>query len=422
MSLVEKEITQKNVELAEQHPELLHRHEREVKLLAGKPHYLSELFEDHAETIEQIYLSHPNDEFSLRIRRREKSNGTEYTTTLKDRGHIVDGALDRMEIETPISQEAYEWLAAQPDFARLYKRRAEPIPGVTIDFIGDKNIQIVEIEHNDPTQRTKLAQAMDRLAMGHLADITALPRYDNEALAHMYSGRDKEPSLESLDAFTDRIVKEMIAHYAAGKQRVVMGITGMSGSGKTTVTKGIQERIVDLFGESYSPTIISTDDYHFGKQKLEEMYGAPWNAWDDPRTYNTAELADDLTRMAEGGTILRRHFDFDREEVLFDEEITPSPFVIIEGLYAGSKELEKVRDLHFELPTGIATSIGRDIRRLMVENRANRAFPTPESRLQYQIETALPLYLSQERPQRNRFNASMRPMAERAFMLERLQY
>lgn len=421
MSLVEKEVTRKNVELAQNNPEFSKRREREIKLLAGKPHYLSELFEADAVPIEQVYLSTPEDEFSLRVRSLHKPEGVEYTATLKDRGEIVDGARDRLEINTPISQEAYERLASRPDFARVSKLRAEPMTGVTIDFIGDKNIQIVEVEDNDPTRRAVLAAAMDRLTMGHLFDVTGDVKYDNESLAHMFSETEQEKSRESLDAFTTRIANEMIAHYTTGKNQVVVGLTGMSGSGKTTVTRGIQERISELFGEQFSPIVVSTDDYHYGKKWLEETYGAPWTEWDDPRTYNTAELARDVALMAEGQSLIRRHFDFETEEVVFDEEVKASPFIVIEGLYAGSKDLNKVRDLHFELPTGIATSIGRDVRRLVIDNRANRVFPTPESRLKYQIETALPLYLGQERPGRNSFSAYSRPMAERAFMLERLK-
>ena len=212
----------------------------------------------------------------------------------------------------------------------------------------------------------------------------------------------------------------MIAQYVTGKKQVVTGLTGMSGAGKTTVTKAISEKMKALIGEDYAPLVVSTDDYHFGKAYLEKAYGAPWTEWDDPRTYNTAELASDLVLMAEGQSLIRRHFDFTTEEPVFDNEVPPAAFVIIEGLYAGSKDLEDVRDLHFNLPTSVATSIGRDIRRLVIENRANRVFPTPESRLKYQLETALPLFLEQEQPRKKGFSASVRPMASRAFMLERI--
>lgn len=422
MSLVEKEITRNNVELAKNNPELNGRREREQKFVSFKPRHLHGLFASEAMPIEQIYLSSPEDEFSLRVRKQERPEGVEYTATLKDRGTIVDGARDRLEINTPISREAYEHYATSPDLPRVMKRRAEPFEGVTVDFIDEtkSNIQIVEIEHPDPDERARLASMMQELTHGNLVNMTHDPQIDNEALAYTLSKAERPKLPESLDTFSGRVVSEMIAQYTLGKNQVVVGLTGMSGSGKTTVTRAIQDKITELFGESFTPLVLSTDDYHFGKKHLEATYGAPWTEWDDPRTYNTAELARDLELMATGQTLIRRHFDFTTEEVVFDEEVAPSPFIVIEGLYAGSPDLQEVRDLHFKLPTSVATAIGRDVRRLVIENRANRVFPTPESRLRYQLETALPLYESQERPSRNSFNATARPLAERAFMLERL--
>ncbi len=108
------------------------------------------------------------------------------------------------------------------------------------------------------------------------------------------------------------------------------------------------------------------------------------------------------------------------ERVVVDGEINPSPFVIVEGLYAGSPDLREVRNLHYEMPTSIATSIGRDIRRLLIENRANGSIGTPEDRLKYVMEIALPTYLKQKRPRANSFSMHSRPLAERAFMLDQL--
>jgi uridine kinase len=194
----------------------------------------------------------------------------------------------------------------------------------------------------------------------------------------------------------------------------------MSGSGKTTVTTTLQERIVELFGEKYKPVVLSSDDYHFGKKFLNEKYGAPYKDWDAARTYNTSLLATDIGWLQKGLHILKNRFDFDSQEPVFDKEVTPSPFIIIEGLYAASKDLENVLDIHEKLPTTIGTSVERDLRRLVIDTRANDEFPDPESRLKYLIESAIPEYMSQVFPERKRFSESSRPMAKRAFMLARL--
>lgn len=420
MRLVEKELTQQNIEKANFSPEFSSSREREQKFIVTKPQPCEFLFKNLATPIEQIYLSSPADEFSLRVRCSYKPEGNEYTATLKDHGEVIDGARDRLEVTTPISQQAYELYAAQPKLARVQKLRAEIQEGVTIDFINGYDLPVIEIENNDPLQRTLFAEELQSVLGDQLIEQTGNTDLDNERLAYQLSGAEREVAPESLDDFSERILREMVAHYASGKQQVVVGLTGMSGSGKTTVTKAIQARMTELYGESLKPIVVSTDDYHFGKTKLEQAYGAPYTEWDDAKTYNTAELALDLRQLAAGIPLIKRHFDFETEEPAFDEELSVSPFVIIEGLYASSKDLEAVRDLHFELPTSIATSVGRDVRRLIIEDRKNRAFPTAASRLRYQIETAAPLYMSQEKPARKSFSASSRTLAERAFMLAKL--
>lgn len=420
MSLVEKELTLKNVERANNSPEFANKRERERKFVATEAWPSEFLFKHGAKPIEQIYLSSPEDEFGIRVRCIYKPEGNEYTATLKDTGEIIDGARDRLEISTPISQATYEFYATKSDLARTHKLRTEIQSGLDVDFIDGVEQPVFEIENDDPVERARLVADLQILLNNGLTEVTGNTYYDNEEIAYRVSGVERKKTPESLDNFTERVLREMVANYVAGKNQVVVGLTGMSGSGKTTVTKALQDRISELYGEEFKPIVISTDDYHFGKTKLEEMYGAPYTDWDDAKTYNTAELAFNLAQLANGVPITKRHFDFDSEEPILDDELPVSPFVILEGLYAGSKDLENVRDLHFELPTSVATSIGRDVRRLIIENRKNRAFPTAESRLRYQIEIAVPMYLAQEMPARRSFSASSRPLAERAFMLGKL--
>jgi len=419
MLLVEKEITLNNIERAQHHAEFESRREVEQKLLPVNPDIFEQLFKPESVHIEQLYLSTPKDEFSLRLRCTHSPSGAVYKATQKDRGSINEKALDRIEIDTTISQEAYEHYRTQ-ELPSIQKRRFEVADGVSVDFYeNEQHPVIVEVEHKDPEVRAALVAMVETLTGSSLIDHSSDPTLTNEAIAHRDTEREVR-SPESLDTFTENVVLEMVARYVSGSKHVVVGLTGMSGSGKTTVTNGIRSRLVETFGESFCPIIVSTDDYHFGKTALEQTHGIPYSDWDGPQTYNTAELSHDLELLRKGTPLIKRHFDFETEEPSYDELVSPSPFVIIEGLYAGSKDLSGVRDLHFELPTSIATSIGRDVRRLIIDDRANRAFPTPESRLRYQIETALPLYLSQERPGRNTYSASVRSVAERAFMLVQL--
>lgn len=425
MTLVEKELTQLNVERARNNPELEKLNETEHKLTPTDPELLASLFKDQALPIEQVYISTPYDEFSLRVRCAYKPSGLEYTTTQKSRGEIVDDALQRGELEEDIIPEAFEFYKSM-GLPSVYKLRAKVMDGVTVDFYDDeKEPVIVEVEHKDAAVRASLIEFMQELTGNTLVDRSGDPSLTNEAIAYRHyekSGKTEflSGAPESLDAFSERVLGEMIARYALGKNQVVVGLTGMSGSGKTTVTNGIHDRIVELFGEEYAPIVISTDDYHFGKTRLEADYGEPYTDWDDGKTYDTEQLASDLRALEKGYSIPGRRFSFATEEPHFEGIVKPAPFVIIEGLYAGSKNLEEVRDLHYKLPTGMATAVGRDNRRLVIDKRANRAFPTPQSRLKYQVEIALPKFLEQEPPARTPFSAYSRPLAERAFMLARL--
>jgi len=416
MSLVEKNVTQKNIEQARNHPEFMKRREREQTLVASTPDLL-EVFRPSAIPYESVYISHPNEEFSLRVRAVYGPDGVNYSATLKDEGEMVGDALDRLEIPTEISEEAYNYYANAPQFPSVKFLRAEPLPDLAIDFIEEIELPQVEYESaaGDPEP------AFVTLLKKGLVDMSDDKSVRKEIIAHRLHGNEVlAPSGENLEDFAKRVFDNMVATYTMGHKQVVVGLSGMSGSGKSTAVRALQERFSETFGKEFEPIVLSSDDYHRGKKWLESTYGAPWTNWDDPKVYDTAELAEDIARLADGQPILRKHFDFATEEVVYDEEIQPSPFVIVEGLYAGSPDLKAVRQLHYEVPTGIATSIGRDVRRLVLENRANGSIATPEARLRYCLEIALPTYLAQERPTRNSFSGHGRPLAERAFMLEKL--
>lgn len=409
MNAVEKNLTNNNIDLSKNSPEFQKRQESERKYLAVHPEAV-EGFRTTALPIEQIYLSHPDEEFSLRVRAKYTPEGPRYTAALKDAGEIVDGNLQRLEVETEISEEAYQHYADQ-SYPTVKKLRAEPSPGLTIDFIEGLDTPLVEVEVHPSGSET-----FNALITHQMEEVTTDRRYHNESLAHALAG-EVEYSPESLDTFASRAVGEMIALYSQGYEQVVVGVSGMSGSGKSSAVAEMSRQLQEILGESFKPSVLSTDDYHHGKKWLEETYGAPWTNWDDARVYNTAGLAEDLKRLRRGESVLKKHFDFDLEEVVEDDVLQPAQFTIVEGILAGSADLKDVRHLHFEVPTPPATSIGRDVRRLVLEGRANGSIGSPESRLRYQLETALPTYTSQERPKRNVFSASSRPLAQRAFAL-----
>ena len=416
MSLVGNEITRENIEQARNHAEFQRRQEREETLVATTPDFL-DAFRPMATPYASTYLSHPDEEFSLRVQAEYTPEGVNYTATLKDKGVMSGDALERLEIPTEISAETYKYYSANPIFPEVKFLRAKPLKGLVVDFIEGKEMPQVEYE----SLATDEEPAFVGLLKSGLVNMSSDPSVRKEVIAHELHGTETLlPPEQTLENFAHRIFNDMVASYVAGYKQVVVGLSGMSGSGKSTAVRALEERFSETFGDEFKPIILSSDDYHRGKKWLEETYGAPWTNWDDPKVYNTAELAEDIARLGNDESILRKHFDFATEEVVYDEEIAPSPFVIIEGLFAGSPDLKDVRHLHYDVPTGIATSVGRDVRRLVLENRANGSIATPEARLRYQLEVALPTYLEQQRPGRNSFGAYYAPLAQRAFMLKKL--
>lgn len=421
MSLVEKEITQANIERARNNSEFEQYNEIEHKLTPTNSEILEKLFKADSYPVEQIYLSTPWDEFSQRVRCVYEPTGPVYTAAQKDRGEIEGSALKRQEIPTQISADTFAFYQSL-DLPKVLKLRTEVMPGVTVDFYDDPiEPVIVEVEHKDPVERARLLKYMQEITGYTLVDRSDDPSLSNEAIAHRLSGKEYPKKPESLDDFTHRVLGEMVAQFATGKEQVVVGLTGMSGSGKSTVAKALSDQIAEMYGEEFRPIIVSTDDYHFGKKKLEEKYGTPYTEWDEAKTYNTSKLARHIKRLAKGIPILKRHFDFDSEEVVVGEQMPLSPFVIIEGVHASSPDLEEVRNLHFELPTSPSTSIGRDSRRLIIDGRANEAFPTASDRYRYQIEVAYPAYLKlrEQFPKPKGFSGCVRPIASRALWLTR---
>ena len=375
--------------------------ETERKFVGRDP----ELFEQYRpfaeKAITQAYLSNPSDEYSLRLRETVTDDATLYSATLKDRGEMTEDGLRRLEVEVPLSQSTYEYYLHSCDSV-VRKLRAEPAQGITIDWIEGLDTPVIEVENPGINEKASLILST---LQGEMTEVTGDTSFDNEALAYSLNNLEYAPA-PTLDVAT--IMGDVEAFRKTGKQNIVITLAGRSGSGKTTLARELAQALADTYGGS--PIMVSTDDYHFGKTYLEETYKQPWQNWDLSEVYNTKELARDIERLHRHEPVQSRSFDFASQEPVKGARHIFSPFVIVEGIHGGSRDLANVRDIHFEIPTTLATSLGRDIGRLLENSRPNDSIGTPSDRLKYMLETGEPTYRAFERPRRNAFSASVRPL------------
>jgi uridine kinase len=360
-------------------------YETEQKFLPIFPEKLDQ-FQDNALSIEQVYLSHPDESFSLRIRETMRDTGeTHYNATLKDRGTLTAKGLKRLEIETPVKRETYEFYRAL-GYPALKKLRAEPSPNIAIDYFDDGYIQVESEDSADWKQFTNtFAFEQD------FAEITGDRAANNEWRAHMryrrtHGGQEAlatQPELSAEQICLDIIDRQVVSPVTVAR------IGGRSGSGKSTLVCDIQEKLTRA---GLSSAILSTDNYHRGKTWLEKYNNnTPWTEWDAPIVYDRAALVGDIKALQQGKSVPKRQFDFTTIEPVFTDIVEPAQVVLIEGIYAQHSDFAHA-DLSYEISTPLATCIGRRILRDLVERPH---FAEPANSLRYILESAEPAYRTQ---------------------------
>jgi uridine kinase len=343
--------------------------------------------------IEQLYLSHPSEPFSLRLRESFDSAGKpRYTATLKDTGEMTGEGLDRLEIETEVSAETYALYRGDSSYPVLRKLRASPMKNIDIDYYEDGSATL-ESEHP-----ISLSVFLDRHPIA-LDDRTGDRSVDNTHRAHFdyrkrHNGAETLRPAEQSDSVMT-LARDIYRYHIANKL-VVATIHGRSGSGKSTLVREIAHEL-----EGTVPRIItlSTDDYHIGKTALEaHNNGEPWQNWDDEIVYNLEALAADIKKLNDGELVERRRFNFNTEEpelIGTIEPVNERTLILLEGIYAGSVVFSSIAHVRHEVQTPLATSIGRRLKRDFSGERVNDSLSNPGATLRYMLENAEPAYQAQ---------------------------
>lgn len=347
-----------------------------------------ERFRAESRPIEQFYLSHPDEPYSLRFRETLDDTGAlQYEATLKDRGTVACDGIHRLEVTAPVDASLYQYYQTEQT-PTIRKLRAEPRPGVTVDFYEDGSVQ-VESESQVEWQ-TFLGETDDCFV-----EVTGDRTSTNEWKAHLSFRRaneGREALVQPHELQADDIVNDTIHNTATPR---VVHIGGRSGSGKSTIVREVREKLERV---GMSSVVISTDDYHRGMTWLREFNGGEtWTHWDDPIVYDTKTMAVDLTHLANGTPIYRREIDWTIAEPVISGTIQPVDVIIVEGIYAKSPDIMQKDSLSYEMTTPLATCIGR---RLLRDMRERPQFADSAESLSYMLHEAEPCYRSQETERR----------------------
>jgi len=213
----------------------------------------------------------------------------------------------------------------------------------------------------------------------------------SRAAFYLYD-RHEQPRIQP-EALQAKKIAEEIRARLEEKTPVYAGILGRSGSGKTTVARNVAAQLTN---KGVRAEILSTDDYNRGEKSLLQLTGQDaWSNWDAPIVYDTAAMARDLQALRRGGSIPRRVYNFETNEPKYTAggaEILPASVIIVEGIMANSPDLSSELDLCYEVPTPLATCIGRRVLRDTISNRAGSVGGSPSDVLRYQLEVAEPEY------------------------------
>lgn len=143
----------------------------------------------------------------------------------------------------------------------------------------------------------------------------------------------------------------------------IIGITGGSGSGKTTFLQQLKSR----FGED-QVCVLSSDNYYrpTEEQELDAMGIANY---DLPGSLYREELLRDVKLLMQGQVVTRQEYTFNNPNRVAETLVfKPAPILILEGIFVFHfPEISELIDLKVFLYTSESTALSRRIRRDKVE-------------------------------------------------------
>lgn len=156
----------------------------------------------------------------------------------------------------------------------------------------------------------------------------------------------------------------------------IIGITGGSGSGKTSFLKELTS--------SFSSTdicVISQDDYYKPKdEQVKDQLGI--ENFDLPRSINSYELVTDIIKLIAGEIVEREEYMFNNVDAKPKTLVfKPAPIIIVEGLFVFHfQEIRKLLDLKVFIHAKENLKVIRRIKR----DRLERNYPLDDVLYRYE--------------------------------------
>jgi uridine kinase len=156
----------------------------------------------------------------------------------------------------------------------------------------------------------------------------------------------------------------------------IIGITGGSGSGKTTFIKSLR----DSFSETQL-CVISQDDYYHPREEQKSDNQGITN-FDLPRSIDKKAFIHDVGQLVQGQIVERQEYTFNNEKA--DSKLLvfhPTPIIIVEGLFVFHfKKMCELLDLKIYLHAKENLKVIRRIKR----DRVERNYPLEDVLYRYE--------------------------------------
>lgn len=190
---------------------------------------------------------------------------------------------------------------------------------------------------------------------------------------------------------------------------IVVGIAGGSGSGKTSFTQKLLERV----GPERCVTLAQDSYYKDGSALAPEARAAI--NYDHPDAFDTQLLVDDIQDLKAGRPVPQLTYDHaSYARHVLSDPVSPRPVILLEGILILAEEpLRRLMDIKLFIDTDADVRILRRLRRDLKER--GRSYDSVEK--QY-LESVRPMHLEFVEPSKRYADLIIPEGAENAVALE----